>query len=105
MVRLSVREDVGEAPKSLAHNEGAVYTVFRLLVVISSKCFSHQVDIWSQGCCVWAASAVRCAETCAQNALPACTVLSVAAGMAWGSGGSRKIAWCHIWNLTLSNSS
>ena len=68
MVRVCRGKMWEEAPRSLAHNEATLYTVFKLLVIISSESFSHQVDMWSQGCLCLGHLCVRCVETCTHSA-------------------------------------
>lgn len=45
-----------EAPRSLAHNEGTLYTVFKLLVIISSESFHTRLTCGARAACVWATS-------------------------------------------------
>lgn len=56
MVRDCRGKMLEEAPRSLAHNEGTLYTVFKLLVIISSESFHTRLTCGARAACVWATS-------------------------------------------------
>lgn len=113
MIRLWQAGKLEEAHKSLSV-EGVFYPVFQAPSAQSAVDGSHisltsgarAASVWGRLCCqVCRDLCSQCTPRHAQCHSLTSSQASVAAGVAWGSGSSRKILLCHIWNLALSNSS